>query len=93
MNSGATAVIISLATLVLFVLLTLFELWALRKLGFDVLAQLEYSQEHEKKGKFLFKAFGAVAFVMVQPVIFLMIMTRLIPAINATLDGAARVLF
>lgn len=52
-----------------FSLLTLAELWFLKLLGFDVIAHLRLTSQTGKKGRFLFEAFGAIAFVVAQPII------------------------
>jgi hypothetical protein len=73
-----------------FVLLTLFELAALKWLGFDVLAHLVYAKTAGKLRRFYFEAFGAVAFVMVQPLIFLWIFSRLSEDLRDRVMDAAR---
>ena len=52
-----------------FSVLTLIELWVLKALGFDVIGHLRITRETGKKVKFYFEAFGALAFVVAQPVI------------------------
>src|SRR5262245_3150254 len=68
-----TAVIL----LIVFVLLTMFELWVLKKLGFDVMGRLEMTYREGKTLKFFFQAFGAVAFIMAQPVLFAFLFSKI----------------
>ncbi len=76
--SGYTEAVLSAAGLLaFFVLLILFELWMLGRLGYDVLAHLEASRKKEKSLSFRFEAFGVVAFVLVQPIVFTWIVSRL----------------
>lgn len=52
-----------------FSLLTLAELWVIKRLGFDVIGHLRLTKESGKNLKFFFEAFGAVAFVVAQPML------------------------
>ncbi len=63
--------------LVLFVAITMAELWFLRELGFDVLAHLQVTMKQGKRLRLLFEAFGVVAFIMVQPVVLAWLFSRL----------------
>lgn len=54
---------------VVFSILTLLELWALKHLGFDVVGHLRVTKQSGKDVKFFFEAFGAVAFVVAQPIL------------------------
>lgn len=54
---------------VVFSILTLLELWVLKHLGFDVVGHLRVTKQSGKNVKFFFEAFGAVAFVVVQPIL------------------------
>ncbi|OGI67078.1 MAG: hypothetical protein A2W18_06665 [Candidatus Muproteobacteria bacterium RBG_16_60_9] len=55
---------------VFFSLLSVAELFILKKLGFDVMAHLRLLYETGKKIQVFFEAFGAIAFILVQPVLF-----------------------
>jgi hypothetical protein len=59
----------SAGLIVLFVLITLAELWFIKKLGFDILGHLQIHLTQGKRTQVLFEAFGVVAFIMVQPVL------------------------
>lgn len=62
--------LITLAAIVLvFSVLSVFELVYLKKKGIDVLAHLEISRTQGRKGKFFFEAVGAIAFVLGQPIL------------------------
>jgi hypothetical protein len=67
MTKGTEVILWSLFILVLFVLLTLFEVWFLKRMGFDVLAHLQLTLKQGETRKFFFEAFGVVAFVLIQP--------------------------
>ena len=51
-----------------FVFLTIFELWAVRRLGFDVLGRLSIRKKQSGVG-FAFEAAGVAAFLIVQPIV------------------------
>ncbi|WP_445400868.1 hypothetical protein [Zobellella sp. An-6] len=50
-------------------LLTTYEVIALKKFDFDIIAHLKGSWDSGNKAKFAFEAFGVVAFILIQPVI------------------------
>ncbi|MEX0941056.1 MAG: hypothetical protein WD002_00755 [Pseudomonadales bacterium] len=52
-----------------FSILTILELWVLTKMGVDVIGHLRITRETGKNMKFFFEAFGALAFVVAQPII------------------------
>ena len=54
---------------VVFSLLTLIELWVLKHLGFDVIGHLLLTKDSGRDAKFLFEVFGAVAFIVAQPIL------------------------
>jgi hypothetical protein len=70
MDKGTKVLLWSLGILVFFVVLTIVELLVLRRMGFDLIAHLQLTLKEGKTKKFFFEAFGAVAFVMVQPFAF-----------------------
>lgn len=85
--SRAGAIFLSLLVLIVFVLLTIGELWAAKQLGMDVIAHLQVSKT-EGGSKFFFEAFGFVAFILVQPVILVWLLLKMVrdfaaPLINS----------
>lgn len=67
MDTGTKVIVWSLGILFFFVLLTMGELWLLKRMGFDVLAHLQLTLTQGKTRKFFFEAFGVIAFVVFQP--------------------------
>ncbi len=67
--NAAMIPLIGLIFLVAFVLITMGELWFLQRLGFDLFGHLKFTYTQGKSVKFFFEAFGAIAFIMVQPVL------------------------
>ena len=61
--------LVMVGIVVVFSLLTLVELWVLKHLGFDVVGHLRVTKQSGKNLKFFFEAFGAVAFVVAQPIL------------------------
>jgi len=70
MNTGTEVILWSLGILMLFVLITMAELWFLKRMGFDVLAHLQLRLSQGQTREFFFEAFGVVAFVLIQPFAF-----------------------
>jgi hypothetical protein len=70
------------AVLAGFVFLTVFELWAIRRLGFDVLGQLKMKG---RKGSvsFTFEAVGVIVFMIVQPVVLSYLLRELLASVIA----------
>ncbi len=56
--------------LLFFVLLTLGELAFVHYLGYDIIAHLEVKKSQGKTVSFVLEAFGVVAFILFQPVLF-----------------------
>jgi hypothetical protein len=56
--------------IVAFSVLTMWEVSALKKIGIDILGRLSISSRSEKKLAFFFEAFGAIAFIVAQPILF-----------------------
>jgi hypothetical protein len=77
----------------LFVLLTLGELWFLKRQGFDILAHLQVTLKQGKTTKFFFEAFGVIAFVVAQPFAFLYLFSRISEVVGAAISEQLRVLF
>ena len=50
-----------------FSLLTVYELILLRRAGFDIIAHLKVTHDQGPGYKLFFEAFGVIAFVLVQP--------------------------
>ncbi|MFG0329906.1 MAG: hypothetical protein ACF8PN_08415 [Phycisphaerales bacterium] len=76
-----------------FVILTLVELVAIRALGFDVIANLNAKREQGQNWSFYFEATGVVAFILVQPVVFLWIFTRLSGVLSDQFQELTNALF
>jgi hypothetical protein len=55
--------------IVIFSLLTVWEILLLRRAGFDIFGHLKLSYQTGKSGKFFFEALGVVAFIIAQPII------------------------
>lgn len=55
---------------VVFSLLTVAELLVLKKWGFDIVAHLRISHQSGRKTQFFLEAFGVMAFVIGQPILF-----------------------
>jgi len=70
------------AVLAGFVFLTVFELWAIRRLGFDVLGQLRMKGRKGSVG-FKFEAVGVIAFMIVQPVVLSYLLRELLASVIA----------
>jgi len=70
------------AVLAGFVFLTVFELWAIRRLGFDVLGQLKMKGRKGSVG-FTFEAVGVIAFIIVQPVVLTYLLRELLASVIA----------
>lgn len=84
MDKGTAVLIWSLVLLIIFVLITLGELWFLKRHGFDVLAHLQVTLKEGKTTKFFFEAFGVLAFVMVQPFALMYLFSRISETVSAT---------
>ena len=71
--------------LTVFAIITLAELWIASLLGFDVIARLSATYQSGDSAQFFFEAFGFVAFVVAQPVIFITVVVllsvKLMPAL------------
>jgi len=93
MDKGAPVLIWSLFILVLFVLLTLGELWFLKRQGFDILAHLQITLKQGKTTKFFFEAFGVIAFVVAQPLVFLYLFSRISEVVRQAVSEQLRSLF
>jgi len=86
MSKGA-AIFVALLVIVVLVLLTLFELWAAQKMGFDVIAHLQVSKK-EGGTQFFFEAFGFVAFILVQPVVLVWLLRKMVHDFTDTLAAS-----
>jgi hypothetical protein len=71
------AIFTAVVVLIVFVLLTIGELWAAKWLGFDVIAHLQVSKS-QGGVQFAFEAFGLVAFILVQPVVLVLLLLRMV---------------
>ena len=67
--SNVEVLLWSAGLLVLFVAITLVELVVFKRLGYDVVGHLQVVRDQGKTTRFVFEAFGVVAFVLVQPVV------------------------
>ena len=76
--SKQSAVFLGVFVLIVFVLLTLFELWAAKQMGFDVIAHLQVSKGEGDLPQFYFEAFGVVAFILFQPVVLVWLLLKLV---------------
>lgn len=85
MDKGTQIIIWSLVILIIFVLLTLGELWFLKRQGFDILAHLQITLKEGKTKKFFFEAFGVVAFVVAQPFGFLILFGRIWETVRSSI--------
>ena len=56
------------AIVLAFSLITVFELVFLRREGIDIIAHLKLTHDKGPGDKFLFEAFGVIAFVLIQPI-------------------------
>lgn len=71
--------------IVSFSLLTLVEIIVLKRSGFDIIAHLKISHQSGKNIRFLFEAFGVVAFIVGQPMILTWLLAWLSKNINSEL--------
>ena len=92
MDNGTKVILWSLGILILFVVLTIVELWVLKRLGFDLLAHLQLTLKEGKTTKFFFEAFGAVAFIMVQPFAFFWLFSSTSEQVRDILRDTAEIL-
>jgi ABC-type uncharacterized transport system fused permease/ATPase subunit len=83
-SSSGRAVLFAGGLIVLFVFLTLFEVWFAAWMGFDIIAHLQVSKS-EGELKFFFEAFGVIAFVLFQPIVFTVLFLKLSKSIAETL--------
>jgi hypothetical protein len=80
--NGTQVLLWSLGLFLLFTLLPIGEVWALKRLGLDIIARLQVSLKGEKS-RFFFEAFGVVAFIMAQPIFFVWLFGRISNAVGA----------
>ncbi len=73
----------------LFSLLTVWEIILLKKAGFDIVAHLRVTYETAKKIKLFFEAFGVIAFVLIQPFVLTAIVVWAFGEVQPLLDGIA----
>lgn len=66
----------------IFAAFTVFELFVLKLLGMDIVAHLKISRESKNTTKFYFEAFGAIAFVIGQPVLFMVLIVWAFGQVN-----------
>lgn len=71
--------------IVSFSLLTLIELIVLKRLGFDIVAHLKISHQSGKNVRFIFEAFGVIAFIVGQPMVLTWLLVWLSNNINSEL--------
>lgn len=71
--------------IVSFSLLTLIELIVLKLLGFDIVAHLEISYQSGKNVRFIFEAFGVIAFIVGQPMVLTWLLVWLSNNVNSEL--------
>ncbi len=72
--------LLSAGIVTFFIFVTLFELWVLHKLGFDVWTHLRI-KSGQKRTTVLLEAYGVVAFLIAQPIIFSLLLRNLFEAI------------
>ena len=76
--------LISLGVLVFFVLLTLGEAWFVKhKLGVDIVADIKANFDSGMFAKGMFKASGVVAFVIIQPFVLTLLLSRVSDTVAA----------
>ena len=63
------ALIVIFVFVFLFSVLTAVELILLKRNGVDIVAHMKATYDSGKNVKFFFEAFGAIAFVLIQPVV------------------------
>ena len=62
----------------MFSLLTIGELWILKLMGFDLIAHLKTTYTAGSGTEFYLEAFGAIAFIVGQPIVFTILLIKLV---------------
>ncbi|WP_041415880.1 hypothetical protein [Shewanella halifaxensis] len=80
--------------IIICVVLTIVELLFLKKLGFDVVAHMEIKLEKGENVKFFFEACGVIAFIIGQPILFMILVVwahgEVLPLLQAPLKELAQ---
>lgn len=64
--------------IVIFSCITMVEVWLIKILGFDLLAHLQATYKSGQGTKFVFETFGVLAFIVGQPVVFVLLLVLLV---------------
>lgn len=74
----------------IFSLIAVAEVAFLKWLGFDIIAHLRMTHQSGKATKFYFEAFGVIAFILAQPVLFTAVVVWAYGAVRPDIAIAAR---
>ena len=75
--------------LIAFALLTLYEVFALRKRGIDIFGHLSATWQAGDGTKFAFQAFGVIAFLLGQPILLTVVLVWAFGEIEPLLEAAS----
>jgi hypothetical protein len=85
MDQGIQVILWAAGLLIVFVLLTLLELWFVKRMGFDIIAHLQVTKTRGRMPQFFIEAFGVVAFVLAQPIVFAWLFSRISASVREVL--------